>query len=133
MKTIIILSLSVIVTLMALKRLMVATSLPEIIFGSVVAMIFGLYTLYIPFEKLIKSTGLYYRFEKIYMGNPFILQRILYICVLILMEILFILYRPENIVTNGIKYFLMFLFLFGIFLFGLQIHQIKKDHKQNGL
>ena len=107
-----------------------ASSLFEIAFGSIVAISFGLFSLYLIFEKQIKSTILYNDFKISYNNNPIKWQRIPFIFTLVIMEILFYLYTPENFVINGIRILLMILFFIGILLFLLQIISVEYRRRQ---
>lgn len=126
MKTILIILSSVIVTIMSIRRLIVASSTFEIVFGSVVAIIFGLFSLYLIFEKQFKSKNSYFIFVNFCNENRFIAQRIPFILALLLIEVLFFFYTPGNSIINGIRVSLMFLFLLGIILISLQIYKFRK-------
>ncbi len=112
---------------------MAASSIFEIVFGSFVAVIFGLFSLYLIFEKQIKSAELYNKYKGIYDGNKLIVHHVSLIIGLLLMETLFFFYTPESFMINSLRVFLMVLFFLGIVLLVIQIFKFKQDRKHHRL
>lgn len=131
MKSLLILLSSVIVTVISVRRLLVAASLAEFLIGGVIAVLFGSLSLYLIFEQKVKSISFLNSYKQYIIENRIIFHYVGIIIALLAMEVLIFFYTPESSVINGIRLFLMFFFALGIILLVLQLIRIKRTENRS--
>jgi hypothetical protein len=127
MKTMLIILSSVIITIVSLKRLLVAESPGELAFGAILSIVFGTLSVYLIFEKTFKSMPVFKKYENFISTHRLVVNCITLIVALLLIEALFLSYTPENPLLNILRLSLMLLFLVGIIIFLIQIFLSKRE------
>ena len=126
MKSLLILFSSIIVTVISVRRLLVADSMAEFIFGGVIATLFGTFSLFLIFKKKLKSISFLNSYRQYVFENKIIFRYVIIIIALVAMELLFFFYTPVSSVINGMRLFLMLFFAVGIILLVSQLIKIKR-------
>jgi len=126
MKSLLIILASITVTVISIKRLLVADSLAEFLFGGLIAVVFGLLSLYLIAGNKLKRFPVFNSLAMYFNENKQILQYLVIILGLLIMEVLFFSYTPESSAINALRKFLMIFFAIGIILLFIQIVRTRR-------
>ena len=133
MKSLLVIFSSIIVTSISIRRLLIAKSFGEILVAGFIAITFGILSVYLIFEKQLKSLGFFKKWERFYNNHKLIVKSLALVAALLLMEVLLFSYAPENILLNILRLFLISLFSVGIILLIIQIYNLKRNNKKSKL
>ena len=112
---------SLIITVISVRRGLEAESAVELLLACVVAFFFGLFSLYLIFEKALNNIDFFKKFNNFLYDNQITTHYIIYIFLLTIMEVFFIAYTPDSSIINYIRLFLIFLFLLGIIVLSIPV------------
>jgi len=131
MKSLLIISSSIIVSAISLKRLMVSDSMFELLFRVFLAVLFGTFSLYLIFEKSLKKLSIFDIFNRLINDNKIMMHYVALIIGLAVMEVLFYFYTPNSSAINTLRLFLMFFFALGIIILIIHIFRIKQSENRS--